>query len=331
MAIKPEVEYPAQTDPSSADYTYGSARDITVPGDNTGTPLQQAWLNDIWGFLQNLLKVANIIPTGTPDKVDASQYTEAIPFAAEPADNYRLFNRWGAENIRLIAHRGASAVYPENTIPAIVGARGMTDVHFNLRLSSDNEWVLMHDATVNRTTDGTGNVVDKTLLTLKGLDAGVWKGAYFAGIRIPTVDEALLAARKNKLRPLIELEVTASDTYRQNLIDSCIKFCDGYEFTIGSATIAELQAYRALDKRLNLIKLSVESIGQDLTDLALVQPCIGGRPLGTILEANVKQLHDDGYNVIAYSSGGEDSTSLDKALGVGAGGLITENLTGAML
>ena len=85
-----------------------------------------------------------------------------------------------------IAHRGASAYEPENTLRAFRKAieLGADMIEVDVRLSRDGHPVIMHDATVDRTTDGTGYVRDKTLAELKGLDAG-------HGEQIPTLQEAM--------------------------------------------------------------------------------------------------------------------------------------------
>lgn len=80
MAISPEDEYGAQVDTSDpTGYPHGQARNITSPGDGTGTPLEKKWVTDLWGWEQALLTEAGAIePSGTPDKVGASQYLEAL-------------------------------------------------------------------------------------------------------------------------------------------------------------------------------------------------------------------------------------------------------------
>lgn len=78
MAINPETQYPGKITPGSADYPYGAARNITTPGDGTGTPWEQAIVNDLFGLQQALLTVTGVVPSGTPDKANASQYLEAI-------------------------------------------------------------------------------------------------------------------------------------------------------------------------------------------------------------------------------------------------------------
>lgn len=78
MAINPEALYPGKIKPSSASYPYGEARNVTTPGDGTGTPFDAALVNDELGFHQDLLSQAGIVPSGTPEKVGASQYLDAI-------------------------------------------------------------------------------------------------------------------------------------------------------------------------------------------------------------------------------------------------------------
>jgi glycerophosphoryl diester phosphodiesterase len=78
MAINPETQYPGKIAPSTPDYPYGAARNITTPGDGTGTPWEAALVNDLFGFQQAILSEAGIVPSGDPDKVGASQYTEAL-------------------------------------------------------------------------------------------------------------------------------------------------------------------------------------------------------------------------------------------------------------
>ena len=78
MAINLETQYPGKVNPSDAEYPFGSARNITVPGDGTGTPWEAAFVNDLVGFQQSMLSAAMAVPTGTPDKVGASQYLGAL-------------------------------------------------------------------------------------------------------------------------------------------------------------------------------------------------------------------------------------------------------------
>lgn len=98
--------------------------------------------------------------------------------------------------VEVIAHRGNSSQAPENTLASINSAFaiGADHVELDIALTSDGIAVLMHDATVDRTTDGTGPISSLTLAQVQSLDAGSWFGPAFVGERVPTLAEALVAA-----------------------------------------------------------------------------------------------------------------------------------------
>ncbi|MCX7796169.1 MAG: glycerophosphodiester phosphodiesterase family protein [bacterium] len=97
-------------------------------------------------------------------------------------------------SINVIAHRGASAYAPENTFPAFELAYKMESdaIETDVRCTRDNILVLIHDETVDRTTNGTGKVSELTIEEINNLDAGSWFSSEFAGIRIPTLGEFLV-------------------------------------------------------------------------------------------------------------------------------------------
>lgn len=99
----------------------------------------------------------------------------------------------------LCAHRGAMSTHPENTLPALAEAvrLGAHMIEFDIQLTKDGAIVLMHDFTVDRTTNGKGKVADLTLAEIKALDAGAKMDKRFAGTRITTFEEALAVFPKN--------------------------------------------------------------------------------------------------------------------------------------
>ena len=92
-----------------------------------------------------------------------------------------------------VAHRGASGDYPENTLIAFEKALeiGVDEIELDLHSTVDGHLVVMHDATVDRTTDGTGGIGELTLAEIKALDAGRVFGEQFRDERVPTWEEAL--------------------------------------------------------------------------------------------------------------------------------------------
>lgn len=113
----------------------------------------------------------------------------------------------------MIGHRGASAYAPENTIVSFELARKLGADWFELdcRLSKDDQVVVIHDSTVDRTTNGTGAVNALTVEELKQLDAGSWLDEEFAGEPIPTLSEALEVGRK-RIGVYIEIKSDADDS-----------------------------------------------------------------------------------------------------------------------
>jgi glycerophosphoryl diester phosphodiesterase len=111
-----------------------------------------------------------------------------------------------------IAHRGASGYAPENTFAAFrrAIALGAGFIETDLQLSRDARLVAIHDATVNRTTNGQGAVHDMTLAELRKLDAGSWFGSEFAGERIPTIEEILEFANKHDVVFYLEMKPSGS-------------------------------------------------------------------------------------------------------------------------
>lgn len=95
-----------------------------------------------------------------------------------------------------IAHRGASGRFPENTLRAFNAAidAGVQMCELDVQLTSDGALVVIHDETVERTTDGNGAVRAMTLVQLKRLDAGVRFRTEFKGERVPTLEEVMTLA-----------------------------------------------------------------------------------------------------------------------------------------
>jgi glycerophosphoryl diester phosphodiesterase len=99
---------------------------------------------------------------------------------------------WQTDRLN-IAHRGASAMAPANTMASFEKALdlGADGIELDVHLSADGIPVVIHDSSVDATTDGSGRVSEMVLAQLKELDAGSYFGAAFAGERIPTLEQVL--------------------------------------------------------------------------------------------------------------------------------------------
>jgi glycerophosphoryl diester phosphodiesterase len=128
---------------------------------------------------------------------------------------------------RVIGHRGAAAVAPENTLAGIAKAKalGASWIEFDVKLTEDGHAILFHDDGLERTTDGQGLVAATTLAALRRLDAGSWFHASFRGERVPTFEEALALCAELGLG-----------------INAEIKPCPGRERETAAATMKALRA-----------------------------------------------------------------------------------------
>ncbi|MCY3740579.1 MAG: glycerophosphodiester phosphodiesterase family protein [Candidatus Poribacteria bacterium] len=147
-----------------------------------------------------------------------------------------------------IAHRGASGSAPENTLAAFKKALeiGVDAVELDLHGTADGEIVVIHDSTLDRTTDLHGRINETTLETIQNADAGGWFDTEFAGEPIPTLTEALACIGKETIAvleikdPLIA-EAVVAKIHETHTLDVVV---------VISFYTAVLQTIRALEPRI---------------------------------------------------------------------------------
>ena len=180
-------------------------------------------------------------------------------------------------------HRGASYDSPENTLAAFRLARemGADGAELDVALSRDGVAVILHDATVDRTTDGSGGVADLTLSELKALDAGSWFAPEFARERIPTLAQVFEAVGHDLL---LNLELKAMGVDPEGLAAAVVACIDQHAMAdsvlISSFNPLALRAVRRTRPDLPLALLYGPSLPQpelarwveDLAPLAALHP-----------------------------------------------------------
>lgn len=109
---------------------------------------------------------------------------------------------------RVVGHRGAPKLAPENTLASFraAAAAGITAVEFDVALTFDSRPVVIHDTSLERTTDGFGFLAESTLESISGLDAGSWFDPSFSGEVIPTLEEVIDLLTALGLQADIELK-----------------------------------------------------------------------------------------------------------------------------
>lgn len=164
----------------------------------------------------------------------------------------------------IFGHRGASASAPENTIPAFELAllQGADAIELDVKLTADEQAVVIHDQTVERTTNGTGKVNRLQLAEIKNLDAGKFFKPEFEGVRIPTLDEVFESVGK---RILINVELTNYSSPRDHLIP----------------IVADIIQRHQLEKSVLFSSFSVVNLKHMkvlLPDTPVALLCLGGLP-----------------------------------------------------
>lgn len=158
-----------------------------------------------------LLDMKSKIGVGTAEFDPHKKYTKPAGFKGAPKAHYEyieegrrpwLYRNAGASVVmyddvmpypRICAHRGFSAVLPENSMPSLGAAvaLGADEIEFDLWVTKDGEIVSCHDATLDRVSNGTGKIYEKTLAELMELDFGVKFGERFEGLKIATFEDIL--------------------------------------------------------------------------------------------------------------------------------------------
>lgn len=185
----------------------------------------------------------------------------------------------------VIAHRGGSAYSPENTMSAFRKAVSMKAemIELDVLLSKDGVPVVIHDATVDRTTNTKGTVSDFTLAELRKMDAGSWFDEKFKGEKIPTLEEVLQFA-KDKIAVNIEIKTEAvTDSVKNGIVEKCLKI-------VGKAGVKNQVIFSSFDYRaLN----HLEELAPEMPKAMLYEKSQSGEKLPSEL---VQEYHVNVFN-----------------------------------
>lgn len=220
-----------------------------------------------------------------------------------------------------IAHRGASALCPENTLRAFIAAAdaGADMCEFDVRMTSDGEVVVIHDATVNRTTDGRGRVATISTAAIKRLDAGVRFGAEFRGERIPTLDEVAAALRG---RCGLDVELKAGGLERR--VCGILHGCGAIESAIVSSfDWDQLKIVAAQEPELRLALLG-EKNSAPLLEAASAMHAHAIAPRFDIADAQLcAEAHRRGLAVYVWTV--DDEAAMRQLMAAGVDGIMTNH------
>jgi glycerophosphoryl diester phosphodiesterase len=228
-----------------------------------------------------------------------------------------------AGRVLVEAHRGDSSHAPENTIASINSAVGIADLtEWDVQVTSDGAFVLMHDSTVDRTTDGTGPVSSFTLGGIKALDAGSWFSPAFNGEQVPTMAEAIDAALLGGLTPLIERKSGGTAAAYHNefmnlglapaafrLISFDWNFLDGLDALNSSYNLGALGSGVITQTSIN----SIKALGADFLDWAH----------GTVDQAVVDLVHANDMELHVWTV--DSPARMQQLIDIGVDGITTND------
>jgi glycerophosphoryl diester phosphodiesterase len=208
---------------------------------------------------------------------------------------------------RIIGHRGAAAHAPENTLASFrkAHALGVVWVEFDVRLTGDGRCIVLHDDTIDRTTDGTGVAALMRLDALAAFDAGSWFDPRFAGETIPTFEETIDLLAELRLGANVEIK-----PHRGAEIETAEAVCRILRANWPSdlpAPLVSSFAYSALEAASRVAPelargLLLDRVGDDWRSLA---QAIGARSIhcdhASLTEKRAREIGAAGYDVLAYT------------------------------
>lgn len=248
-------------------------------------------------------------------------------------------SRLKGKEFAIIAHKGASGVAPENTLIAFEKAleMGVDMIELDVRHTKDEGIIVFHDASLDRTTNGTGNVEEYTLAEVKELDAGSWFDSKFSDQKIPTLKE-VLDLIDGKCKVLIEIKHMDHPHYHdfsEKLIDIIKEERNGFEWCIlQSYENTYLEEAHAYDDRIQTKQMLIGEDSAPLIAFYMETRVHLGRSkqetkltalnpdFKTLSPRRVFRMHARGFEVFAYPVNERDD--MIKMLNMGVDGIITD-------
>jgi glycerophosphoryl diester phosphodiesterase len=230
--------------------------------------------------------------------------------------------------VLVFGHRGASAYAPMNTLPAfeLAAAQGADGIELDVHRTRDGHIVIVHDFTVDKTTDGSGRVTDMTLAQVRALDAGSWFGEAFRGTRVPTLDEVFEAVGQ-RLYVNVELKSESSETdgLEQAVADVIARHNVQQRVIVSSFNPLALARFRGLMPDVPAGFLYDATVGEPLSLLRAVGLTVEAlHPHQVLLDAGLMVLaRTHGWWVNAWTV--NDPARAVELRGVGVDMVMTDN------
>ena len=217
-----------------------------------------------------------------------------------------------SRRITAIAHRGASSNAPENTFASfdLAVEMGIEEIELDVQFTSDSHIIVIHDETLDRTSDSTGPVSDLTLEEIQSLDAGSWFDEKFSGEKVPTLDQ-VFDRYKNEFQFHIEIKSKEAKGLASRVYDLIRSYGLAEQTTITSFWKQWLIEYRRYAPEIKtgwLVPLGYETEWDDaVIEEALQEGFTQICPRASLVSPYlVRSLHDNGFNVRCWGVHNEE-------------------------
>ena len=223
----------------------------------------------------------------------------------------------------LISHRGESVNYPENTIVAFQAAldNGLLIQEGDVRMTSDNIPVLLHDSTIDRTSNGSGAISSMTYATVSQYDFGSWKNSTFTGTKIPTLEEFLYWCKEHNCLAELDLAERNFTTEQKRIIYNIVLNSGMISRTLFTATANELTDYISFDNKIIISVSGITSLSiakstlPNYTNCLLVFPSV---PVANMSKEIVDYIHSLGMMAKVWTIDSKSQLATAKSYGVDA-------------
>lgn len=264
--------------------------------------------------------------------------TKATDWSPAPEDSHH--HQAFRKGTRFFAHRGNTKQAPENSLPAIKRTTGFAGVEIDIHATSDGRWVVMHDGTVDRMTNGTGVIASFTFNDLRKLRIDVgneffehWRDS---DLLIPTLEEALIICKERQLIPIIEIKKDAGEVYTSDNFDSLTNIIKQFGVEDEMIFISfDYNSLKEVKKRMPLVE--VQYLTSDLTSGLISQAQQLGVNSGLDVEysadnltnGNVLKAHQAGLKVGVWCP--NDDSTRNSLLSKGVDFITTNASSGELM
>lgn len=277
--------------------------------DNAYRITNTRWVKKIYMYRKRIIALSIVVVIG-------------VNFAYNFADRRGVLHMGLDNPVEVTAHRGYSAVYPENTIPAFKGAIqvGADWAELDVQQTADGEVIVMHDSNLKRTTGLDKEVWQVTWDEIKDLDNGSWFDKKYQTVRIPTLEEVLKVCR-GKIHLNIEIKPSGHD---KDLEEQVAKLLKKYHMrdtcVVSSLKYDSLRKIKQADDSIETAYITSVSYG-NFTDLKYAD---GYSVESTLLSKSfVNKAQKAGKQIYVWTVNSEER--LEKVVGMGIDNVITDD------